>query len=110
MDTKKILRAILRIAMRPAYRMRAKRKIAQDLENTDPAVRLMAWRLEYALNAALAHANNLVAWRAVPQGRELPRGDRDWCTTVCESTINKRARPPHPDSDIEEFLQNVTAS
>lgn len=67
---------------------------------TDPAVVLYAERLRYALMAAAAHREGSMPWRAGYKTEE----DVEWCTQVAHAVRDKRARPVHPDGDIEQAL------
>ena len=68
--------------------------------SADPEALLFAQRLRYALMAALAHRKSLMPWRPGYKTEE----DVDWCTQVAHAVRDKKARPTHPDSDIEQAL------
>lgn len=57
-------------------------------------------RLWWILRVAAAHAAGLMPWRAgYPSDEELA-----WADAVAEAVRQKRARPPHPDPEIEQLL------
>lgn len=67
---------------------------------------LFAKRLMYAIKAALAHSQGSMPFRA----NYPTQADVDWCDEVCKAVRDNRARPTHPDSNIEEALQNALAT
>lgn len=57
-------------------------------------------RLLWIFRVAIAHANGCTPWRAGYPSEE----DLAWADQVGEAAIKKRARPPHPDPEIEQLL------
>lgn len=67
---------------------------------TDPSAMLFAERLRYAVMAAAAHSEGVMPWRPGYKTEE----DCEWCTQVAHAVRDRRARPTHPDSEIEQAL------
>jgi hypothetical protein len=63
-------------------------------------------RLCWILRAALAHSQGSMPWRA----KAPTEGDSMWVDQVCHAVRDKRARPPHPDADIEQMLMDALPS
>ena len=80
--------------------------IAQDSDSepvyaeSAATVKQTADRLLWILRAAQAHSQGDMPWRAKPPTKE----DEAWCEQLIEAVLAKRARPPHPDPDIEQVL------
>ena len=83
-----------------------RKKIEESLDGPADDSPLTAQGLEYVerikwvLAAALAHSQGSMPWRA----RAPTPADSQWVKQVCSAVQNKVARPPHPDSDIEQIL------
>ncbi|MGC5887796.1 hypothetical protein [Ralstonia pseudosolanacearum] len=60
-------------------------------------------RLLWICAVAVAHANGCTPWRADYPSEE----DLAWATEVGEAVLQKRARPPHPDPEIEQLLSDA---
>lgn len=58
------------------------------------------------MRAAQAHSQQIMPWRA---GYKVD-SDLAWCDEVCQAVKNKVGRPPHPDPDIEQALQDALSS
>ncbi|HET9643036.1 MAG TPA: hypothetical protein VFP68_06700 [Burkholderiaceae bacterium] len=84
------------------FQAKVDENMAQPVELTEEQ-RLRSDRLMWILRAAYAHAEGCMPWRAKP-----PTGaDAVWCDQVCYAVRDKRARPEHPDPDIEQLLLNA---
>jgi len=66
----------------------------------------LAERLWWVFRAAAAHSQGDMPWRAHPPTEE----DAAWCEQLIEAVRAKRARPPHPDPDIEQALLDALPS
>lgn len=60
-------------------------------------------RLIWAIKVAYAHANKMMPWRADAPTNE----DAAWVNKVCQAVSDKAVRPPHPDAEIEEVLEQM---
>ena len=82
--------------------------MSDDRQADKPADPLLVQRLNYATMATLAHTQGMVPWRAT--SHPLPVEDREWCTAVCNAVLQKQARPPHPNPEIEKVLQDLSGA
>jgi len=81
--------------------MSAQNSDAQDVDAATAAeTKRFSERLWWILRAAWAHSQGDMPWRAHPPTSE----DEAWCEQVIQAVRTKRARPPHPDPDIEQVL------
>ena len=62
--------------------------------------RQFAERLWWIFRVALAHSQAMMPWRAHPPTKE----DEAWCDAIIEAVRQRRARPTHPNADIEQVL------
>ena len=69
----------------------------------DPEVEALAKRIDWILRAAYAHSQGMMPWRAGASCDE----DSLWVDEVCLAVRHQKARPTHPDSDIEQLLLNA---
>lgn len=105
-DIKKVLENLendLSERLASAERKLDEQKNEDRAEIDDPEVRIFAERLRYAVMAAQAHRDGVMPWRAGYKAEE----DFEWCTQVAKAVREKRARPEHPNSDIEQALLNA---
>ncbi|WP_042591485.1 hypothetical protein [Ralstonia solanacearum] len=65
-----------------------------------------AKRLWWICAVAVAHANGRTPWRADYPSEE----DLAWADEVGEAVLKKRARPPHPDPEIEQLLVDALST
>jgi len=105
-DTSKIIRRIEDDFKQKVAQAEQSLDAPPDGKERSAEVIMLADRLAYAMRAADAHGRQMMPWRA---GYKIEE-DCVWCTEVCAAVTNKRARPVHPDPDIEEVLQNAFSS
>ena len=87
------------------------KKVSQAEDSSDAATtpldeaeaaesKALADRLWWIIRVAGAHSQGDMPWRASPPTPQ----DEQWCEEVIQAVRGKRARPSHPDPDIEQML------